>query len=617
MSQPERTTRPASVSAAPQEAAAHLEVVPMDFTAPQLTVRAVLTGMLLGGVLSLCNIFAGLKVGWGFNMSVTAMLLAFGIWKIPELFGARPFGMLENNINQTAASAAASVSSAGLVSAIPALTLLTGQEFSYVPLALWCTSVCVIGVVVAVGLRRQMIEVDKLPFPSGIASATTLKEMYARGKEAMARVWMLVGGGLGASVFKVLADVFKFPQVALPGSVGGGGVLAAKGIGSIGMKNLTFVLDPSLLMVAVGGIIGLRPAVSMILGAIVGWGILAPYALAQGWAQPGQPGAGWFGSLVTWLLWPGVGMMVASSLTSFAFSLPAMVAAFRNIRGNSGGAEAADDRGDVPRRWFFGAIAFSLVFSVALQGLFFGIGPVLATLGVLLTFGLAVVAGRVSGETGINPVGPMGKVTQLIFGVLAPGQAAPNLMAANVTAGAASQCGDLLHDLKTGKLIGAVPWQQAVAQSFGVLAGALVGSLGYLLLVRDPSMLMTDEWPAPAVAQWKAVAEIFMKGLDSMPPGALPAMAIGSAAGLVLAVLEKIVPAKARIWVPSPASIGLAIVIPAFNSISMFLGAVLAFVAQKAAPNWAARFLIVLAAGIIAGESLTGVALAVQKIFAG
>jgi uncharacterized oligopeptide transporter (OPT) family protein len=258
-----------------------------------------------------------------------------------------------------------------------------------------------------------------------------------------------------------------------------------------------------------------------------------------------------------------------------------------------------------------------LVFSVALQGLFFGIGPVLATLGVLLTFGLAVVAGRVSGETGINPVGPMGKVTQLIFGVLAPGQAAPNLMAANVTAGAASQCGDLLHDLKTGKLIGAVPWQQAVAQSFGVLAGALVGSLGYLLLVRDPSMLMTDEWPAPAVAQWKAVAEIFMKGLDSMPPGALPAMAIGSAAGLVLAVLEKIVPAKARIWVPSPASIGLAIVIPAFNSISMFLGAVLAFVAQKAAPNWAARFLIVLAAGIIAGESLTGVALAVQKIFAG
>src|SRR5690606_16341059 len=254
MSQPERSTRPAPVSAAPQEAALHLEAVPIDFTSPQLTVRAVATGMVLGGVLSLCNIYAGLKIGWGFNMSITAMLLAFGIWKIPELLGGRPFGLLENNINQTTASAAASVSSAGLVSAIPALTLLTGQEFSYVPLALWCASVCVIGVTVAVGLRRQMIEVDNLPFPSGIAAATTIKEMYARGKEAMARVWMLVGGGVGASIFKTLADVFRFPQVALPGSVGAGGALASKGIGSIGMKNLTFVLDPSFLMVAVGGI---------------------------------------------------------------------------------------------------------------------------------------------------------------------------------------------------------------------------------------------------------------------------------------------------------------------------------------------------------------------------
>jgi len=614
MSQPERSTRPAPVSAAPQEAALHLEAVPIDFTSPQLTVRAVATGMVLGGVLSLCNIYAGLKIGWGFNMSITAMLLAFGFWKIPELLGGRPFGMLENNINQTAASAAASVSSAGLVSAIPALTLLTGQEFSYVPLALWCASVCVIGVTVAVGLRRQMIEVDNLPFPSGIAAATTIKEMYARGKEAMARVWMLVGGGVGASIFKTLADVFRFPQVALPGSVGAGGALASKGIGSIGMKNLTFVLDPSFLMVAVGGIIGLRPAVSMLVGAIVGWGILAPYALAQGWAEPGLPNAGWFGSLVTWLLWPGVGMMVTASLTSFAFSLPAMVAAFRGVGGKKG--EEVDE-GDVPRRWFLGALASALLLSVVLQGLFFGIGPVLATAGVLMTFVLAVVAGRVSGETGVNPVGAMGKVTQLVFGVLAPGQAAPNLMAANVTAGAASQCGDLLHDLKTGKLIGAVPRQQAVAQTFGVLAGAAMGALGYLVIVRDPSMLMTDEWPAPAVAQWKAVAEIFMKGLESMPAGALPAMAIGAAAGFVLAVVEKLAPAKAKMWVPSPASIGLAMVIPAFNSISMFLGAILALFAKRVAPKWTARFLIVLAAGIIAGESLTGVALAVKKILAG
>jgi len=614
MTQPAPSSRPAPLSSA-SGAADVLEAVPMDVSSPQLTVRAVATGMVLGGTLSLCNIYAGLKIGWGFNMSITAMLLAFGLWKIPELLGARPFGMLENNINQTAASAAASVSSAGLVSAIPALTLLTGQELSYVPLALWCAAVCLIGVAVAVGLRRQMIEVDRLPFPSGIASATTLKEMYARGKEAMARVWMLVGGGVFASVFKVAAEVFRFPQIPLPGSMAAGGAAAAKGIAAIGMKNLGFVLDPSFLMVAVGGIIGIRAAASMILGAIVGWGILAPYALARGWAQPGNPNAGWFGSLVTWLLWPGVGMMVVSSLASFAFSLPSMLRAFRGV-GIGGDADELA-RGDVPRRWFLGGIAFSLVLTVVLQALLFDIGPVLGTAAVLLTFVLAVVAGRVSGETGITPVGPMGKVTQLVFGVFAPGQAAPNLMAANVTAGAASQCADLLHDLKAGKLIGAVPWQQAVAQTFGVLAGSLIGCFGYLVIVRDASILMTDEWPAPAVAQWKAVAEIFMKGLDSLPSGALPAMAIGAGVGLVLAILEKAVPQRSRNWVPSPASIGLAMVIPAFNSISMFLGAVLALVAKRVAPSWTARFLIVLAAGIIAGESLTGVALAVQKILGG
>lgn len=610
MSQPERATRPAAASAAPQAAPAKLEPVPMDFTSPQLTVRAVATGMVLGGVLSLCNIYAGLKIGWGFNMSITAMLLAFGFWKIAEVRGAKPFGMLENNINQTAASAAGSVSSAGLVSAIPALTLLTGQQFSFPVLAFWVFSVCVIGVSVAVGLRRQMLEVDKLPFPSGIAAATTIKEMYARGKEAMQRVKMLVGGGIGASIFKVCVEAFKVPQAAFPGSLKAGGALAQKGIQSVGMKNLTFVLDPSLLMVAVGGIIGIRPTISMILGAIIGWGVLAPYALAQGWVEPGGADAGWFGNVITWTLWPGVGMMVVSSLTSFAFSLPSLLRSLKKV----GGQGAGEDRGDVPKKWFLGSAAAALVLSVILQGLFFGIGPVLATLGVLLTFALAVVAGRVSGETGVTPVGPMGKVTQLLFGVLAPGQAAPNLMAANVTAGAASQAADLLHDMKTGYLIGAVPRMQAIAQTCGIIAGSLGGTLGYLIIVRDPAILMTDEWPAPAVAQWKAVAEIFMKGIDSMPQGALTALAIGSAAGFVLALLEKLVPGKAKIWVPSPASLGLAIVIPAYNSISMFLGALMSTIAGRFFPNWAARFLIVLASGIIAGESLTGVGIAVKKI---
>jgi len=173
----------------------------------------------------------------------------------------------------------------------------------------------------------------------------------------------------------------------------------------------------------------------------------------------------------------------------------------------------------------------------------------------------------------------------------------------------------MMHDLKTGHMIGARPSYQFVAQVFGALSGAIAGSAAYLLLVPDPkNQLLTDQWPAPAVATWKAVAELFMKGFDALPKGAIEGMIIGLVAGIVLAVLEKTLPARIRRWVPSPASMGLAFVIPAYNAFSMFLGSLAAWLLGKWVPNWTARFLIVFASGIIAGESLTGVALALQQV---
>lgn len=626
MSQPARF-RPVD---APPETAAETEVEPLsgerpsevpaiDFSTPQLTLRAVATGMLIGGVLSLCNIYSGLKIGWGFNMSITAALLAFGFWKGAErLVGTRPFGMLENNVNQTAASSAAAISSAGLVAPIPALTMLTGQTFSWPVLAIWTFSVCIVGITVAIGLRRQMIVVDKLPFASGIAAAETLKEMYAKGREAIVRVRMLIGGGIVAAALKVAETALRIPKLALPGTISAssGGALAQKGIAGATLHNLTFALEPSLLMVGVGGLIGIRAGVSLLLGAVLAWGVIAPWALERGFAQPGDPTASWYGPLLNWLLWPGVAMMVSASLASFAFSAPSIWAAIRGGKGKSQSSQG--DQGDVPRKWFLSSLAIGLVLSVACQALFFDIAPHIGLAGVFLTFVLAVVAGRVSGETGITPVGAMGKVTQLVFGVIAPGQAAPNLMAANVTGGAASQCADLLHDLKTGHLLGAVPRLQAIAQMGGALAGAMIGSFGYLILIPDPkNQLLTDEWPAPAVAAWKAVAEIFMKGIEAMPEGAIAAMGWAATAGVALAILEKVLPAKARKWVPSPASLGLAFVVPAYNAISMFIGAAIALLIARVAPSFSARFVVVIAAGLIAGESITGVAVAVQKILAG
>ena len=587
----------------------------------QLTVRAVLTGMVLGGSLSLCNIYTGLKVGWGMGMSVTAVILGFGFWKLGQGLGARPFNIYENNLNQTAASSGAAISSAGLVAPIPALTMITGQTLGWSALVAWTFSVCLVGIVVAYGIRRQMIEVDNLPFPGGIATGETLKEIHAVGGAVMSRVWMLISGAVGAAMLKLTEHFASLRVIGLPFGLTprADGAVAQAGIGKLTAANLGFSIEPTAMMYAVGAIVGPRVGWSLLLGTVLAWGVCAPIAFDRGWTDlgPADPTRSWFNAGLKWMLWPGVAMMVTSALTSFAFSWRSIVNTFRRPKGRAA-AEApvsTDGVSDFVTRYFLVALIVVLALSVSLQTALFQIKPWIAALGVVTTFLLAIVAGRVAGETNVTPVGAMGKVTQLMFAILSPGQPAANLMSANVTGGAASQCADLMHDLRTGKMIGAKPGFQFVAQLCGAISGALAGSAGYLLLVPDPAnQLLTDEWPAPAVASWKAVAELFMQGLSALLPSAVQAMIIGGVAGIALAVLEKTLPSRIRRWVPSPASVGLAFVLPAYNAISLFLGAVCGSVLQRWFPGWSSRFLIVLASGMIAGESLTGVGLAIEKI---
>jgi putative OPT family oligopeptide transporter len=586
----------------------------------RLTLRALLTGMTLGGVLALCNIYIGLKVGWGMGVSVTAVLMAFGFWKVVNLVsGGKEFSIYENNMNHTAADAAAAISSAGLVAPIPALTMLTGQTLSWGALSLWLFSVCLVGIIVGVGLRKQMIEVDKLPFPGGVATAKTLEEIYAKGNQAASRLWMLMGTSVLAAVVKFSEYFFDLKRLSIPFSfaVRPGGALEKKGITALTGANLGFGFDPTLMLYGVGMLVGPRVGASLLLGAFASWFWLAPLAFNQGWVPPGanKPMEFWYVSGLKWLLWPGVSLMVFSALTSFAFSWKSVVAA---ILPGKGKETLVKDEVIMPRKYFILALVLVTLLSVILQMTFFHIAGWVATLGVLLTFVLALVATRVSGEANITPVGAMGKVTQLVFAVLAPAQPAANLMSACVTGGAASQCADMMHDLKTGAIIGTPPRFLFIAQICGALAGALIGSAGYLILIKNPATeLLTEQWPAPSVAAWKAVAELFMTGLKALPHGAITGMCIGGITGIALAIAEKVLPPKYRKWVPSPTSVGLGFVIPAFNSIAIFVGAAVAAITDKCAPNWSSKFMIICASGIIAGESLSGVVLAIMRIVSG
>jgi uncharacterized oligopeptide transporter (OPT) family protein len=576
--------------------------------------------MLVGGVLSACNIYSGLKIGWSSNMSITGALIAYAVWQLRSSAAreARPYSILETNLSQTAASSAAAVSSAGLVAGIPALTVLTGHVLPLPKLGLWVLSVCIVGIVLAVPLRRQMLVIEPLPFPFGIATAETLKQMYARGAEAMARVRALLVSGVIAGVGKVLEQTKVVSTVAFPGAIQG-----------TSLKNLTFALDPSLLLVAVGGLMGLRSCLSLMGGAVIAYAALGPELLERGLVQPGPADKPWFSQLVGWLLWPGVTLMVVASLTSFAFSWRSVVRAFRGFGGPRSPSRAAPDDGgakvedfaaedDVPSRWFLSAAAIALLLSVTLQVWFFEIPAYIAALGVVLSFALAIVGARVNGETGVTPVGAMGKVTQLIVGAALPGNATANLMTANVTGGSASQCADLMNDLKTGHLLGSTPRSQWVSQLCGALAGAFIGSAIYLTLIPSPkTQLITPEWPAPAVVTWKAVAEVFKVGLSALPLHVAPAMGVAAALGVTLAIAEAKAPKPVKRWLPSASALGLGFVVPANQSFSMLLGGIVALLVARRFPEWHARFWVVVCAGIIAGESLVGVGVSLKSMIGG
>ncbi|MGE0054593.1 MAG: OPT family oligopeptide transporter [Hyphomicrobium sp.] len=591
--------------------------------AHELTVRAVVTGMLTGALLTPCNVYSGLKIGWTFNMSVAAGLIGFAVWTAAaNLFGSREWALHENNINQTAASAAASIISAGLAAPIPALALLTGETLAFHVLAIWLAVVSLLGVVVAAGLRNQLLERERLPFPSGVVTAETMTEIHKGGAEAHARLRVL---GLVAAIsasLKSFVTAFGVGPLAPPLSwsvmLSGGKSL------KISALNLGFALDPSLMMVGFGAISGFRIALSMLIGAVLSWAVLAPSALENGWAKAGDASAVWFGPLVEWLLWPGATLMVTASLTAFLFSVFRLVHPTQtepSVATNKAGdfVGQSHDRDRVARkaelRWLWCAFVVVMVLAVIAQHAIFSIGLFEAVIAVLLSYVLAVVAARVSGETAITPIGALGKITQLTFGAISPGNIPTNLMTANVTGGAAGQCADLMHDLRTGQMIGATPAFQIVAQVFGILAGALVASMTYLILIPSPvTQLITPEWPAPAVATWKAVAEVLAKGWAAMPPGAVPAIAIAGAFGIGFAVLEARLPKHYAAFVPSASAMGLGFVIPAWNALSMCAGALFAAALAKACPEFARKWIVVIAAGLIVGESLTGVAAALWSI---
>jgi len=631
----------------------------------QLTIRAVVMGMLLGMVMVCSNVYVSLKAGWSMGVAITSCVLAFVIFqgmsatigplfvkmhRLPIVGGFfrmiwpdNHYSILENNCMQSAASAGGSMTSAGVANAIPALMMLSATAIpgDFVTRCLWLIPwvavISFLGVFLAVPAKRQMINIEQLPYPSGTAAAVTLRTLHAKGGEAalQAKALGLAGLlGLGVTWMRDSADLafmrvhewtsapawapvkgwfapegapwLRLPKIEAVWGTAGIRIGSFKGE-PLHLNQVTMSLEGSLLFIAAGAIMSFRQAWSLLLGAIVNYVILAPYFLNAGVIEVAN-----FRHISSWSLWIGVPMMVTSGLLLFFMNWKSVVRAFSTITAflsRKTGPDDPMDRIEVPGSWFIGGFLACGTAVVLLAHALFGVQYWMGAVAVVATFFLVVVAARAVGETDITPVGPLSKITQLTFGALAPGNIPTNLMTANISAGSTSHAGDLLTDLKSGYLLGANPRQQFIAQFFGVTAGALVVIPVFFILIPDPTTLGTEKWPAPAALVWRGVAELLARGVGALHPTARMGLLVGSVLGILLPLLEMRFPAQKK-WIPSATGLGLAFTINGFNSVSMFIGSCLALFLSKTKPRVHEKYTVPVSSGIIAGESLMGVVIA-------
>ncbi len=623
--------------------------------AAQLTVRAVLMGMGLGFLLAFTNVYVGLKAGWGLGVALTACIASFSVWTtLLKLKVARsPMTILENNCMQSTASSAGYATSTLLVSAVPAMLMLSvtdanprGTQLRWYVVGPWVLCVAALGVLMAIPMKRSMINRERLRFPSGTAAAVLLQSLYSEGAEALAKGRALLVSGCIGAVVPLLTGLNVVKTAGPDGSVQRGPLLPAQSKifdvlprvtaphldakshalvrDAVPLSAYHVVLDHSLVLVAAGAIVGLRATLSMAAGGLLVVLVIGPAALEWTWTNPlgavvaaaSRPGAAWkeIG------LWFGAPLMVAHGLVTFGLQYKTIVRAMQAL--GRRGASAHDDFVDAvetPVAWFLIGTAIAGTAVVVLGWAAFGIPVHYGALAVFLTFFLALVACRATGETDITPVGPMGKVMQLTYGALMPQSYTANLMTASITASASIEAADLLSDLKSGYLLGAHPRRQFVAQFVGIFTGTIASVLCYFVLVPDATVLTgaagrAPQFAAPAAQQWKAVAELFRLGIDNLHPMAREGIAIGLLAGTVLAITERVFPKEKR-WLPSATGVGLGLLLPFSTSLSFVIGALLAWGFAAARPREAERFVVPVASGVIAGESIVGVIAAALNNF--
>ena len=576
--------------------------VPADKVTPEFTATSIIIGVLLAIIFGAANAYLGLRVGMTVSASIPAAVISMGVIRVIM----KKDSILESNMVQTIGSAGESLA-AGAIFTLPALFLWANEGKTEAPNLLTISLIAlvggVLGVLFMIPLRNALIvkEHGVLPYPEGTACAEVLLAGEEGGTSAKT---VFAGMGLSA-VFKFITDGLK----VVPGVV----------TAPIRSLRTAFSAEVYPALLGVGYICGIKIASYMFAGALLGWFVLIPaitifggpttmypgdVPIAQMYAEGGADAI--WGSYIRYI---GAGAVAAGGIISLIKSLPLIVSTFKDsLKGLKGGTKAGSLRTeqDLDMRLVLGGSLVLILVIWLLPAI--PVSLIGALLVVVFGFFFATVSSRMVGLVGSsnNPVSGMAIAT-LLFSTLVlkvTGNTGVSGMIGAITIGSvicivAAMAGDTSQDLKTGYILGATPKKQQIGELLGaVVAAFTIG--GVLLLLNSAWGFGTTELAAPQATLMKMITEGVMNG--NLP---WPLVLIGIFAAIVVEILG--IPVL-------PVAIGLYL--PLELSATIMIGGVIRWIVDKksADKNGEASGGVLFCSGLIAGEGLVGILLAILAV---
>ncbi|MDB5367704.1 MAG: oligopeptide transporter, family [Rhodospirillales bacterium] len=613
--------------------------IPDQVSLPELTLRGLVLGAVITVVFTAANVYLGLKVGLTFASSIPAAVISMAVLRF-----AKGANILENNIVQTVASAAGTLSS--IIFVLPGLVMIgvwAGFPFWYS--AGICAVGGILGVTYTVPLRRAMVVESKLPYPEGVAAAEILRvgsgSLDGENRDASEPgLRDVIQGGVLSGGFALIATGFKIFSDAVTVWF------------RIGPATTSVSTGLSLALLGAGWLVGITVGVAMLVGIVIAWGIAVPYLTAT---VPHAPdvtdiahanvmwrtqvrflGAGCIAVAAVWTL--------IVLMKPMARGVRAALDALAQQRAGHGDAIPRTQR-DMP---FDRVVQLSLAMAVPLailtwsfaSGLpgFAGSPPIVligASILFSFVFGFIVAAacGYMAGLIGSSnsPISGIGIVATVLVAVplawllgetpgpMRDAAVALALFTVAVVVAVATISNDNLQDLKTGQLVGATPWKQQVSLIVGVIVGAIVippilellyNAYGFAGALPRPDMDPRQALGAPQATLISTLAKGIITGSVDWTM-----ILIGVGIGGALVVIDEVLKHTTKNLQLPVLAVGLGIYLPAGTIAPVVIGAVLAWLIERqlkgrADKDRALRRGVLLASGLIVGESLWGVILA-------